>query len=363
MIKHAHIPEKEKINCWTSTGARTANGQMLEIDHIYDPPDDNVKKQIIETLKLIRKVRIPCTHKMMEHGGYGAYTRYDIEQLQYAGGHGGFIEALHIKNPPDNRVSFIFNKSGGCQDCFVEFDSKENLLKAWDIFWNGNQDFTKFKGFIRLIPYEWPTPWFYAIGDEELTGDFVYPSVFGEHPIYKPSRKFIVQDPCTRVTAIKTCWGAVSWISKSNDSWGEKERENIEIYWDDGTKTTDPSYVKPLKEEHLWIEEAVDKFRQFLSGKVTSFEVPFVDGTKFVGRFSSSKKNIAGRYAIKIRYKKDSEEKVREGDVHFKPTEECPTIESRIRHDLTERGGELVEIITCTKVKDYKASWEGVYNK
>jgi hypothetical protein len=370
MIKNELVPRIE-FNSYTYKEIRTGNGQLIDISCSCDEKD---QEKIIEVFKLIRSIDIPITRKNVQHGGYGAYTRYDIEQLKYAGGHGGYIEALYIKDAVDGRCPFVLNKGGGTQDCFIEFKTKDDLLKVWEMFWSKSKDFfenvKKMPGFIRLVKCEGFKPWFYAVGDEHLMRDYTFPEVFGEHPIYRPFVKFVVRDS-NGLPTIKTCMGAISY-EKETDSWtaGRKKISVTKIYWDDGSSTDSDGidltkYVQLLRDDQLWISEAIDKFREMLLGKKTEFEIPFVDGSKFKGRMilsTEKSKNLPGTYSITITTEKDGKRCVSDGELRFKPDDDCLTIKSRIEHDVEKLGRKFISIDSCVrKSSSYTGPWDGVY--
>lgn len=365
MIKQAKVSRKE-FSCYTFLEAETAGGQLVSVSYESDIiKKEGIKEKIKEVFSYIKDIKIPKTHKVnLSHGGFGRYSRYDIFQHKYAGGMGGYYEALEIKEPPDGRCGFVLYvyMSQNYNDYFLEFKDKETLLKAWNKKWS-DDEVKKIKGFIRKVECGGMEPWFYAIGDEHLTGDFVFPSVFFEHPVYKPMRKFIVRDYYGH-PSIKTCMGSVSW----EDDYGSgNKHEIIRVFWDDGTVWEgNDCFPELLKDEQLWICEAIEEFEKILSGGKLKFEIPFTDGTKFIGRMKfkdRASKNIPGKYNLKVTAKKNGKVGLYKGSINFKPSYDYPTIESRIYHDAETKKIKIVSIDSCIRNKNdrYNGKWQGVY--
>ncbi|MDO8640762.1 MAG: hypothetical protein Q7R33_04395 [Nitrosarchaeum sp.] len=365
MIIHPAV-KREHIGSFTYSTGETANGHVVE----FTCASENVDK-VKELLKFVRSIERPITHKVnVEHGGYGKYTRFNIDQHKYAGGHGGYIEVLEIKNPPDNRHGIVIHSysSREGQARFTEFDTLENAMSAWTNHMNDiwdKKDDKKIPGFIRHVECGWFEPWFYATGDQFLTGDFVYPDAFAQHPLYQVGKQFIVNED--GYNEIKTCMGAIE-EEKETDSWtsGRQKYKVTTIYWSDGTtsKSAADSAPKPIQ-HNSWITEAILKFSQIITGKINRFEIPFTNGTKFVGQLSYTTKSLNGIYRVHVLIKKDGKEKKVKADrLKFTATDVCKTVRQKLELDCLTSGAELLKIISCVKVgNDNTKTWKTIFDE
>jgi hypothetical protein len=222
----------------------------------------------------------------------GLHARYKLKQHNYAAGESGYIEVLEIKNPPDGRCGIIIkeynNFSGGV---FTEWSTVEDACVAFDKFWNSPQtteeQFPKLSGFRRRVVCGELTPWFYAIGDELLIGDYSLPKGFQDDPFYRFGRKFVVSDR-SGFQRVKTCMGTRLIKRDSHGYFLNDEQYYRLIYWDDGTVLDQhlacENPPRLLKKGEEWIVEAFQQFQQVLAGQRTEVEIKFTDGDKFVGK-------------------------------------------------------------------------------
>ncbi len=334
---------------YTFGEARTGHGQLVEFTC---RPEDSEK--IAEFLKQVRSINIPTTGRIsVPHGGYGRYTRYDIVQHKYAGGGDGYIEALEIRNPPDGRCGYVIHEYHGCSgsgSVFYEFRKCEQAIAAWGKYW-GSPDrpdnLLKCKGLIRRVVCNYAMdPWFYAVGDQLLMGDFVFPDVIEEDATYRFGKKYVVRDR-DETPMIKTCVG-MRWVERGGGIYGDKKTRHRQVFFDDGT-TWDEYSMKPpelLTESKLWIGAAIDQLRRLLAGRTDKFEIPFTDGGKFIGRFIPPKgsKVIAGIYEVKGLFQKGEITKEFSGPFNFQPTTKAPTVEESLRLVAADQGGTITAI-------------------
>lgn len=234
--------------------------------------DVNLLQQAIPSL---RSIEFPTSHRVnVVYGGYGRYSRFDITQHYYAGGgwpgNGGYVEVLEIKDAPDGRVGNVVHEDNNRQGAhFTEFETIDQANEAFDNYWcspGTTENFAKLPGFIRTVNCGELTPWFYAIGDQELVGDYAFPEDLQEDPAYSFGRQFLVT-------------------------------ERI-VYWGDGNSTLldrgDLSEnPRPLAENELLVSNALrqfqGQFKDLLAGKITDFIINFTDGTKFVGKLMNER--------------------------------------------------------------------------
>lgn len=351
--------------------------------------EEEVRKFLAEHVRTIDLHTISRVN--VGHGSYGQYTRYDIVQHKYAGGgpgeNGGwgYIEVLEIKNPPDGRWGIVVNECNSSEgSTFTEWETLDDACKAYEKNWsstNTAERFPKFPGFKRMVVCGALTPWFYAIGDQLLIGDYAFPDGLQDDPVFVFGRKFVVVDE-NGMPIIKTCMGTrfvQDGVFDYEHSHREKKVDRYRlVYWDDGSvwdeshqqswwssdsKNTLP---RPLKDEEVWIVEAVNKFRVLLAGKVTKFSLDFLDGSKFFGNLVQKPRRkspcASGDYFLGVDVK--GEKKLRQGWVNnFEPTPETPDIVSFVVNELTTKQGLGITSIEVKKgkVKPGGKKWAGVF--
>lgn len=330
--------------------------------------------QVKEFLKKIRTIGIPTTgHVAVGHGGHERHTRYNIKQHNYAAGGRRYIEVLEIKNPPERRCGIVINEYDCGDSAFTEWETLENARNAFKRFWgicDTLKEFPKLEGFKRSIVCNGLTPWFYAIGDQELIGDYAFPDGLQDDPVYRFGRKFVVFD-IDGISTIKICMGTRFLTEDGSDGYGRpKKYYKRLVYWDDGsTYSPDNSSIsaRPLEEGEMWINEAVQQFKKFLIGKTSEFFINFINGDKFVGRLLKTKNRVScveGSYYLVVKMK--NKEKVIEGWVSdFKPTQDDPDIIQYATNRLA-KGGVRIEEIEKIEIKDSKTKkggkkWSGVF--
>ncbi len=351
---------EDKFRSYTYGEGKTGIGQLVE----FSCRSEDVDK-VKEFLENIRTIEIPITKEVnVGHGGFGRYTRFDIEQHKYAGGPFGYIEALEIKNPPEGRCGYViheYNNCGGSEFC--EFSTLGNAISAWEKNWSAgfgkSKRITEEEGFIRRVACYGLSPWFYAFGEQIIIGDFVFSEYMAEDPIFRFNRKFVVRD-YDGFPTIKTCMGMLLC--------GEDKKHRI-VYWDDGTvwdehKNYFGEMPRPLDDKELWIQDAIDKFKMLLTGTTSEFTIDFIDGSKFIGKLKpKGKKSHSAEGVYKVIFTLKSGKKIcRKGN--FKPTPEVPTIEDALDRVAKREDDEIARIesvIKITRAKKGEKKWAGVY--
>lgn len=267
--------KKEKDFSWTTyVEAKTGGGQFLGINCRSED-----KEKIIDMLKDIDHIEFPATKEIsIGHGAYGRYSRYDIKKRKYAGGCSGYIEVLEIKNPPEGRCGNVIHEYNSGESIFYEFRTIGDARMAFENSWSSRRTGEKIKeepGFIRSVICGYFSPWFYAVADQALFGDFVFPmSICIDHPVYRFGKQFVTKDyeGCVEV---KTCV-AVTQEKYESVTSGE-DRYYLTIWFSDGTSWSEygGSSFRPrvLEKEELWIQEAVDAFEKTLSEEISEFSV------------------------------------------------------------------------------------------
>ena len=365
----------------------TADGQLIR----FTTPDEDVEEAKTFLKEHFSIVELPVTHTTnVEHGGYGRYSRFDIEQLEYWAGPTGYYEVLDIKDAPDGHhpyVSHSYHSDSeyGPISYFIEWESTEaaqaslKKIGAPTEMSRYTEAETPIPGLLRAVEVNYLTPWFYASGNAEIMGDYVFPEQLANDPVYQPGRRFLV--PITKkwanevdYTALKTCMGAITReVQPKRDSWGFSTGDTAPysektIQWSDGSiSRVNPKMSQSLMpravDSEPWVAEAVDKIQHMLSGRALNFTVDFADGGKFVGKFVEAKEQVSdveGDYLLTVSF---ADGTVQEGWVNgFKPTPEAPSITAKALQVYKNRGQEVSHI----EIKDRKTEpggkkWKGVY--
>lgn len=362
------MTQSDRFRSYQYGEGRTGVGQLVEFSCPSDVGPDKVREFLLTNVRTIDKPTTGRVH--VAHGGFGQYTRYEVIQHKYAAGGSGFIEVLEIKNSPDGRSGFVINEymihKGGV---FTEWGTVEEATTAFDLFWGSpftESEFPKLSGFKRRVTCGALTPWFYAIGNEELVGDYAFPDGLQDDAVYRFGRQFIVSSR-DDVPEVKVCMGT-RFIKRKRDYPSCDEQQYRLVYWGDGSVWDESrghgGSPRPVEEGEVWITEAVQQFKQLLAGKSTEFTISFTDGNKFVGKLVRANHRAQcaeGSYLIAVQFK--GNEKPREGWVRdFKPTSEAPDIVQYVTQHLTKDGKEIerVEVKKCQTEKGGK-KWSGVF--
>ena len=365
---------KREYPSYTQGEAVTGIGQVVEFTCASE--DAGAVKTLLE--EKVRHVEIPVTHVTnVSHGGYGRYSRYKIEQHKYAGGRSGFIEVVEIKNPLEKMCPFIiyeYNSHYG--SCFSEWEDSDSAKRAFEKNWGSNnwhEGIAKISGFKRLVKCGPLTPWFYAVGDEVVMGDYAIASGLENDPVFRLGRKFVFTDE-HGVSKIKTCMGSRLVIEHGDGYSSSGTSIWRMVYWDDGTALRihkdncidgdgyfggSDSFPRLLHDEEVWIAEACEKFSALLSGLKEGFQMKFDDGRVLTVKLSSKGKrgpSAAGDYLVKATRKNHS---TKEGWVRgFVPTAEHPDIVSFILAKY--EGIAKIKILKSVPEKDGK-KWHGAF--
>ncbi len=232
----------------------------------------------------------------------------------------------------------------------------------------------------RVVQCQLLTPWFYAVGDQALVGDYAFPDGLQDDPVFSIGKRFVVTDWEGKVS-IKTCLGCRFLNYKEKGGTGDRfqERQVVKrvVYWNDGTTWADNPGSKsadkeprPLRDDELWVSEALAQFQAFLSGEITNFSITLIGGQKFIGKLvtDKTKAHLAeGRYLASV-VVSDRAEPL-SGTVDFLPTPELPDVVSFIQSNMKLKPGQTIERIEIKDIKppdvlpkDYKARrWSGVF--
>lgn len=385
------ITKQDRLSICTFGECQTVLGQLIEFR--CHPDEKDMVKAFIQ--QYVRQIEIPTNKEHnMSHGGYGRYTRFNITQHKYAGGGSGYIEMLEIHDPPDGRWPFVCLEHNGHYrpgDWFWEFKDLESMLAVWDQWWQRSrcEPLTKtekmydverelvrpMKNVKRTVECGFLTPWFYAMGDQIICGDFVIPDEgLFSHPTYTPGRQFVIQhleDP----PMIKTCMCCYKFKKQVWERGGGGYYDNREttkevycVVWKDGTQTEigDGLWtVRPAELGELWITVALEKFQRVIAGDLAAFEIPFIDGSKFVGRFRAGKQDLTlpGKYMVKAYFikKDETKEHLRKGVVEFEPSEKAKDVIALIRQQAWDKDYTLSRIESVVYMRE--KGWRGFFEK
>ncbi len=362
---------------------KTGTGQLVR----FSSPPEVFEEAKIFLNNNIGSFHFPETHRTnVTHGGYGQYSRFEIKQHEYAGGDGEqgdwcYVEVLEITNTPGGRCGYIiYNNSSTKGAVFTEWKTLDDAKKAYKEFMRKQgkkmeEIYPSLSGFKRLVICGRLTPWFYAIGNQDLVGDYAFPEYMQDDPVFTFGKKFLVFEE-SGLPVLKICMGnrfyepekkPVMYAGYSNDIPPYRV-----VYWNDGTwwNSNERSYLRapvPAEEGETWIAEAVEKFRHLLTGKSDRFTINFADGSKFIGitRGPNEQKPASseGKYYLLVKLV-DSDE-ILEGTVDFIPTLEFPNIVDFVT-DKYKRNGKVAEtiLIDSTKTKLVKKGkrWQGVFH-
>jgi hypothetical protein len=357
---------------YTFGECRTGGGQHIE----FTCEGGDIQK-IVEVLGLVKEVTIPTARAVnVAHGGYGRYSRYRITQHKYAGGGPGedgggwsFIEVLEIRNPPDGRCGIvIYEDNSFGTSMFSEWKSVPEAVAAWEKALPAKDAvavLTKAPGFVRLVPCGELVPWFYAVGDQELIGDYVFPEYVQEDQVYRFGRKFVIESR-GEPPVVKTCMGCR--IANFTENFPPySTRTNRIILWSDGTilreSIDNPHPPRPLEGDELWVDEAVAQFKRLVAGHALRFTIPFLDGQAFIGRLTRGRtksSTVEGRYSAVAHVAE--REKPRIGSFDFSPTRTTPDVISFVTARLAKNGLTLrrLEVKSCEATPNGR-KWSGLF--
>lgn len=385
----------ERVTSYRYGEGETREGQVVQ----FTAPSDEFELAR-DALQHFRDIRLPSSALVnVEHGGYGRYSRYELEQVDYGGGQneagGGYYEILNIKNAPEGRHSVVshgYMSSGEWfSQFFAEWESVEDAKAHWEKAGRGRiitmrtfeeAEGEKAQGLVRVVDTGYLSPWFYATGDAALVGDYVFPEHLAQDPTFTFGRQFLVPEQSDKsdvtLHRLKTCMGCVVRDEpKRTDRWGSyKEQSDTvrkfrAVQWHDGSitevypSTPMDKLPVPLAENDTWVTDAQRQFNEMLAGKSMGFEIEFANGGKFVGKYvppaEKPKPSAAGDYYVTVTL--DNGEAI-EGWVNgFTPTEDEPNIASHVEQRLAKGGKIAVRIETTSKRTEKGGKkWAGVYH-
>jgi hypothetical protein len=233
LVSQLSPKQREPITSWMLGESRTSRGELVRFGAAkQDVP------LVTEAIERLVDIDLPDTHQYsIGHGSFGAYSRYRLEQLKYAGGGSGYIEVLHVNDAPDGRcpnVVYLYSMYGGCW--FWEFPNRTTAVAAWKACWgHGNRIFgamSQQKGLVRAVFCDTLRPWFYAVGNQVICGDLVFPAYQQDHPYFVPGGYYLVDSEEPGEQKVKRCIGS----RIQYDGYGGRQYvKQAVVFWDDGT--------------------------------------------------------------------------------------------------------------------------------
>ncbi len=379
------MTEERKFTSYTHGETRDALGRGVRFSCA---PED--KDEVAKFLRdKVRSVDTFVTRSTVSHGSYGGRSRYEIKQHKYIAGQcedSGeyrFIEVLEIMDAPDGRHPFVIHDQSSYQaSSFSEWRSIEEAVAAHQIAWKCREQQPLFmheqetdmwapirslSGFMRVVRCGKLNPWFYAIGEELLVGDYTFPDGFQDDPVFRFGAKFVVFNS-EGFPSLKTCMGT-RFVPYEYDGYADKARQKTRIvHWDDGTcwdeaKMTSRTPPRPAQDGEMWISGAMDQFRALLAGQRTSFEIKFADGqvlkTKLMRGDAPALGSPEGKYQVSVFVEGRSPREVK---VDFKPSKRFPTVREWVAYQLERQSEEFdsFEVSLLEQTEDGQ-HWSGVF--
>ncbi|HRZ95312.1 MAG TPA: hypothetical protein P5262_01965 [Candidatus Moranbacteria bacterium] len=320
----------------------TRDGQIV---HFICPTSEDV-----EEIKQVLGAKVnsiePATTRWVGDG-FERLSRYIIHPLEKEGKKlfDGFQGALKIENPPEGKWEIIvyaqdeydFPAGRIGANSFYEFETEELAIVAWGKYKNGKRDLEREPGCKRRVrcgPFQ---PWFFAIGDQAVSGDLVIPSELEEYGIFQFGRKFVVhpENYWGEVPQIKTCWG-IKTIDDyvSTGHYSSVKRPVKFILWHDGMFTrlgpgnpNVPQNIQPLEGSNLLAQMVLDKVKTVVSGTSDSEEVICANGDKIIIQWKPADKkkpHKGGMYWVTLQTKSGFKD---EYQVEFNPNPAISTME------------------------------------
>lgn len=317
--------------------------QLLGGGHVSFTGHPKLIDVIKQALFLVSRIDLPTEHPTtLDHGSYESYSRYDIEQHEYAASMVTYIELLEIKNPPDGRCPIVIYRYDRGVSSFSEWKDLSSAITAFNKlhgYWS-KEKVLKQKGFLRWVDCGLMSPWFYAVGNQHLIEDYCFPRTIQEHPVYTFNKQFLVENTTTGSVAVKTCMGA--GLIESEGDYAQWM-----IHFHDGSTIYEPGdyneykIVRPVESKVPWKDEALAQFKEVLLGNETVVDIQFTNDTKFHGSIKNSvnkKYQQEAQYHIEVTFSDNTSEMgwTHVGDRYFVPTEDYPDILTYIKAKMLE---------------------------
>ncbi|MEM9336583.1 MAG: hypothetical protein AAGA35_01885 [Patescibacteria group bacterium] len=321
----------------------------------------------------------PAYRTNVEHGCFGQYTRYDIVKHEYAASMVSYVELIEIRDAPEGRNPIVIHYHGSDEgDFFMEWEDLESAQTAFksrlgfQIYNLGSHP-----GHVRTIRLGALQPWFYAVGDQELVGDYAVPLGVQDDPEFRLGEQYVVfEDGLPRAAVCLGTRFIAKHYQEHRSSWSFRRDETVETFrlvhfsdgyiWDE--RKASEKTPRPMKAEEAWIAEVVAQFRACLAGERTDVNIQFTDGTAFTGCVKGSritKHSKAGDYEVRAMISRDGKPaELKEGWFNgFVPSVEHPDVISFAKAEALKKGSEIktIEIIGFKPPDGKRRAWSGVF--
>ena len=365
----------DAFSCKRFFEVRTGGGQLLQATVACPRGFDNASREeqerrLTACLAEVHHFAEPLTQDVescdVEHGSYSMQSRFKLKQRGYAGGEGGYAEALQIENPLDGRCPFVLHDYMNGHHYFQEYETLEDLLAAWKagLWWKESRDLKDQKGFKRRVACGIMKPWFYAVGHQRIVGDSVWPEHFNETPSFRHGEKYVVE--CRHgqgAPDVKTC---IHVHEEKNDRYA-----TTTVYWSDGSWTEyHGDNIRPFEIGERWIAEAISEFRNLLAGGKKQFQIPFEDGGRVTVKYeppaigAKGRKDKKGWYWVKVVTEKEGETITKEGLIRFDPDlDHESNVAQKLVNSCREKGLRVKKIEKSFRRtgRGGNVSWRGVW--
>lgn len=313
----------------------------------------DMAEEVVKALASVSKLELPVAARTtIWHGNSPVYSRYDIEQILYREYIWGYVEILKVNDNPESRSPIILHERfrGGGRT-FSYWKTLTNAQYTADqSCWptNGtNESFKKLAGFLGLVRSDGLIPWFLAVGDEQLIGEYVFPKRHFQHPVFRPGQDFLVYDmtnPKHPRPKVKRC--VCCKMEKVQTPQAPLfTEEQLVIYWSDGSRTTEYSMRGnqpiPLEEGDMWLVEAKNGLDRLLANPNDQVSIRFTDHTVFgvkIRRAKNPSLRREGLYGLTANVKGGE---LIHWQKHFCPTERQPSI-LEYAIEKMEKGGHKI---------------------
>lgn len=293
---------------------------------------------ITDALALVAKIEVtPNAKTTLWHGKSPVYSRFDIEQIYYQEYSWGYVEILNVKDGPDDKPGVILHerlRGGGRTFSYWKTVTNAQYMAdqpCWPTS-GTTESFQRAVGFISLVKCDGLVPWFLAVGDEQLIGEFTFPKKHFEHPVFRPGQHFVVYDlknPSKPRPMVKMC--VCCKMEKVFPQAPDFTEYQTVIYWHDGTRSTEYAMRDlppiPFDEKDLWLVQAQAGLGNLVVTPNTEIVVSFTDGTAFYGKIRNANHPLlkqAGLYGLTAKVK--GQELPEHWQKKFEPSTERPTI-------------------------------------
>ena len=285
---------------------KTRDGQLIQV---VIPLDSELSTEEIEKLAAsIGEVRVPTTKWV--GGGHNEcvrLTRFELVPLRDEKDRSifnGLRGAFKIVDPPDGRHNVVVYAGDRMENycdldttSFFEFETDKLAVSAWKLFESrGDVKLASQPGCIRRVHCGLFDPWFFAVADQAIVGDLVFPTEIEQWWIFRHGQKFVVHPWAMlhreghNFPKIKTCWGIKSETRDAHYAiYGPRNKMVVQYaLWSDGTVSQIgnkeekrlPYGIEVLQGESLLAHRAICETEAVAGGLKDQAEIVCLDGSR-----------------------------------------------------------------------------------